>query len=399
MGVLDRMMSHRGSAPPAPGPDLVRARREALVETAIALEGQREVDAVLRITVVAAARIADAAVAFVLVGPDGALERFAGEGLDRCTCETLVRPDVLGPLAERVRAAGGPVVASDLDPRTARRLAAVAPHGFAALPLGGARSGFIALVDPGSDGAGGLVEDDVVAVVTMLGRLAGTVLDRIRREAALDTTCEELRRLTRQLLARRDEELGRTAHELHEEICQRLAAANAQLEALGAVVDGQRDALARLRDARALVNQSLRELRELAQRLRPAVLEHSGYVEALRWYLKRLRDRSGAKLSLEVEGAEVRLPSEMESALYRVTEEALGAAAERGMPRRLRIRYGKNPAAVRVEIAGTPPGAVDLVAIRERLRPFGGAVRVTSPPEDAPVIEVQVPAPTSHRVH
>jgi hypothetical protein len=60
---------------------------------------------------------------------------------------------------------------------------------------------------------------------------------------------------------------------------------------------------------------------------------------------------------------------------------------------RLRVRYRREPTAVRIEIAGPSPDTVDLVAMRERLRPFGGAVRVTPAADDRAVIHVEVPAP------
>jgi hypothetical protein len=61
---------------------------------------------------------------------------------------------------------------------------------------------------------------------------------------------------------------------------------------------------------------------------------------------------------------------------------------------RLRVRYRREPETVRVEIAGPSPDAVDLVAMRERLRPFGGAVHVIASDERA-VIHVEVPAPVN----
>jgi signal transduction histidine kinase len=379
-------------ARPAPAPQPAEAagvRRDALAHAAVELAGVRGdagAEAVLRITVDAAARITGAAAAFALATDDGRLERFAANGLDGCTRDTLARADVLCALLDTLRALARPVAPEDLDPATARTLRAVAPHGVVVVPVD--PDALLVLADRTADGG---LDADGLAVATVLGRLAGAALGRLREFGALEAACGELRRLSGQVLARRDEELGRTARELHEGICQRLAAVNAQLEALAAMVDGQRAPLARVRDARALVNQAAGELRELAQRLRPSVLENLGYVEALRWYVGRLRERCGVALSLEVEGGETRLPFEMESALFRATEEALGAASGADTPSRVRVRYHREPAGVRVVIAGPPPDAVDLVAIRERLRPFGGAVRVTTTPDDAPVIEVRVP--------
>ena len=97
---------------------------------------------------------------------------------------------------------------------------------------------------------------------------------------------------------------------------------------------------------------------------------------------------AGVALSLEVEGGETRLPLEIEGALYRATEEALLAVSRSEDPRSLRVRFRRDAAAVRVEIAGGRPGPLNLAAMRERLRPFGGAVRVTSTPDAPTVIEV-----------
>ena len=127
--------------------------------------------------------------------------------------------------------------------------------------------------------------------------------------------------------------------------------------------------------------------------MRPSVLESLGYVEALRWYLKRLRERLGVPHSLVVEGVETRLPIEMESALYRATEDALAGAMRRLETQPLRVRYRRDPAAVQVQIVGGRPEASDVIAVRERLRPFGGAVRVRSSTDASTVIEVRVPAP------
>ena len=380
---LPRLIGTRRSAP-AESPESAQ-RHDALTDAAVALaeaRGDAAPDAVLHTAAAAAARIAGAA-AVVVTTDDGRVERLVGPTLDGCTRETLSRPEILLEVEARLEAVGHPVSVGDLDVATARTLAAVAPDGCVFVRI--ERRAVFVLIDRALD-------DETLRLVTVLARLTAAALERARTTAGLHTACEELRALSVHVLVRQDDDLGRTADELHEGTCQRLAAANAQLEALAAMLEGQR-ALARLRDARALVNQALGELRELAQRMRPSVLASLGYVEALRWYVKRLRDR-GVALSLEVEGAETRLPSDIETALYRATEEALAAAAEMRGPSRLRVRYRREPETVRVEIAGPSPDAVDLVAMRERLRPFGGAVHVTASDERA-VIHVEVPAPVN----
>jgi signal transduction histidine kinase len=378
----------RRPAPPPGDSDRARLRRDRLAEAAVALVEAASAgpDNVLRVTVEAAARMTGAGAAVALAGDDGRLERLAAHRLDGCTRHTLARPDVLQGMIDRMHALCRPLAADDLDDPLARTLRAVAPHGLVVVPID---AGALLVLVASTQGGGDL-DADGIAVVTLLARIVAAALRRERGQVALEQSRAELRRVCADVLERHEQQLSRTAGELHEGICQRLAAANAQLEALGAAVQGQREPLARLRDARGLLNQTLGELRELAQQLRPSVLQNLGYVEALRWYVGRLREREGLALALEVEGAETRLPEDVESALYRATEEALSVAGRSA--RRLRVRYRREPESVRIEIAGPPPDTVDLSAIRERLRPFGGGVSVDAAPGRPPVIAVHVPA-------
>jgi signal transduction histidine kinase len=390
---LQRLVGVGGARPdPPPEAGSTVTRCEALIDATLAL-GRAPLDGgmdpLLHVVVRGAARLGGGAAALALVDRDGRIERFVAERADGCTRDTVARPDVLGPLLEAMRVSGTAVGPENLGEPAARLLAALAPRGFLAAPLGGDGAGLIVVMAGEQP-----LDAEIAGLLVMLGATAAATIERARQVGELHERSEELHRLAEHVLAARDEELRHTAHELHEGICQRLAAAHVQLQALDPLLDGNgTPARARLHDARVLVKQTLGELRELAQALRPSVLEDFGYLHALRWYIGRLRARSGVALSLEIEGGESRLPVPVEGALYRATEDALRMVADGHERGPLRVRYRREGSAVHIEIAGQPPGEVDLVAMRERLRPFGGAVRVTSGP-DAPVIEVHVPAPT-----
>jgi signal transduction histidine kinase len=371
----------RGAAP---------ARRQAFSGAALALAGEAGGDAVetvLQAAVNAVARFTGAGAVLAVVDADGAVERLAAADADGCARETLTRADVLGPLAQRLRSLGRPLGPSDVSGSEALLLEAVAPQGFVALPVGGGVRGMLVLIEPD---AAPVLDETAVELASAFAVVAGEALAGIGRAAALRETCEDLRELTAHMLARRDRESEETAHELHEEVCQQLAAANAELQALEHRMVDDPSGRERVRGARRLVNRTIGDLREMAQRLRPAMLEDLGYVQALRWYTGRLRERTGVSLSLEVEGEDHRLPLAMESALYRATEEALAPAARRRSA--LRVSYRREPAGVQLEIAGSEPGAVELAAMRERLRPFRGTVRVTAAAADAaPVLALELP--------
>ncbi|TMB13686.1 MAG: hypothetical protein E6J71_22280 [Deltaproteobacteria bacterium] len=369
-------------------------RNEALIDAALALandSAEDELEAVMQQVARRAAAITGAAAALALIDGEGQLERFAAEGADRCTWETITSPDLFGPLVARLRVLGRPLGLEDLDDTSARTLAALAPHGLLMVPVGTGVSAVLLLVEPVAEG---VLDDDALAAVGMFAMLAATALENVRKFRTLRETCGELRHFAVEVIERRDEQLRHTAQAIHEGIGQRLAAANAQLQALEPLLEGGPDAAReRFRDARALVVQVLGELRDLAQALRPSLLEDFGYVPALRWYLRQLGERSGVSLSLEIEGSDIRMPFEIESALFRATEEMLGSLVRWQEAGPLRVRYRRDPETVQVEIAGPSSEPVNLVAVRERLRPFGGAVRVTSAPDAPTVIAVEVPAP------
>jgi signal transduction histidine kinase len=390
-GVLGLLVQH-WRAPHVGGDGEARRRREALAEAALALAGNRaegSIKTALHVIVRAAAHVTGTAAALAVVDEAGRLEHLETDGADGYTRDTLAGHDLLGALARQARLLGRPVGLDDLDGVAGRALAALAPHGFLALPVGSGVRALLMLIEPEARSA---LDEDTVAVATVLAALAGETLASARRTAALHESCDELRHLATHVLACHDQEQTRTARSLHEGVCQRLAAANVQLHALEPLLDAEAaGARACMRDARTLVSQAIGELRELAQGLRPAVLEDFGFLHALRWYLDRLHDRTGvaSRLDVDGDGDDARLPPEVESVLYRATEDALVAAGR--WPTGLRVRYRRVPAAVQVEIAGSVPAAVDVAAIRERLRPFHGTVRVTTAPDAPALIAVEVP--------
>src|SRR2546428_606283 len=97
-------------------------RNEALIDAALALaadsaEGQLE--AVMQQVARRAAALTGAAAALALIDGEGQLERFAADGADRCTRETITNPELFGPLVARLRALGRPFGLDDLDGATA----------------------------------------------------------------------------------------------------------------------------------------------------------------------------------------------------------------------------------------------------------------------------------------
>jgi PAS domain S-box-containing protein len=231
-----------------------------------------------------------------------------------------------------------------------------------------------------------------------------TDIDELKRGA------EELRRLTRQLLAAQDGERRRIARDLHDSTAQNLAAASLNISrALRLAPDIVVPATIALQESCQLIEQSQREIRTLTYLLHPPMLDEAGLPSALGWYVEGFSKRSGIAVSLEIapELTERRLLTEVETALFRVVQEGLSnvhrhsgsstalihlaleqapssgenvvtleiADAGRGMPKEAgdRVFAGSKPGG-----AARPALGVGVAGMRERVRQLGGRLEIRS---------------------
>ena len=237
----------------------------------------------------------------------------------------------------------------------------------------------------------------VGAVIAIAG---ASILGRMRASLAERQT--ELAAFSARLMAAQEEERRRLARELHDELGQSLTAVNAYLWLIEKELPEPQGALrARTGEARRLVSKTLAEMRELSHLLRPSTLDDLGLVPTLDSHMKAFADRHQIATSFTAEDLPERLPAEIETALYRITQEALTNVAKHAGAHRVRVTLAREHDELRLEIAddghglrarpaGTKPGT-GLVGIRERVHVLGGTVTVSS--ESGVRISVRVPLP------
>ncbi len=172
------------------------------------------------------------------------------------------------------------------------------------------------------------------------------LLERIQHHAAeLEHTQESLRRLSGQLLRVQDEERRRLARELHDGAGQILAALNMNLETLAEATKDQLSSnlSRRLTESISLANQVIRETRTLSYLLHPPLLDEAGLTDALHWFVGGFIDRSGIQTTLDVADDFPRLPRDLETAIFRIIQEALT---------NIHRHSGSHTASIQLTIAG-----------------------------------------------
>ena len=141
---------------------------------------------------------------------------------------------------------------------------------------------------------------------------------------------EELRsEFLRRVVDAQEAERQRIARELHDETGQALTAVALGLRSVATTMRKNLDKAAKdLRDLEGLVEHSMTELQRIMSNLRPTQLDDLGLASALRWYSGDLQHRTAIEIEFEIIGDERRLPSEITTSMFRITQEALTNAVK-----------------------------------------------------------------------
>jgi two-component system, NarL family, sensor histidine kinase UhpB len=250
-------------------------------------------------------------------------------------------------------------------------------------------------IDPSEPTALGLVKADPVAEVNRLSASFTRLLDRIEAE----------RRRSGQLAMRaQEEERRRLARDLHDEVNQALTAILLRLEALAQESPPER--APELGELKRLVNQAMEELMTLARQLRPSALDDHGLLPAVQTQLKGFSSRTGVEVRLSTEGDPNELPEVMQTAIFRVAQEALTNVARHAGAKvvevdlfehegraELRVRddgAGFNPGAIAPARPDGPGGGLGLGGMAERARLVGGELDVRSAPGGGTSVTLRV---------
>jgi len=225
-------------------------------------------------------------------------------------------------------------------------------------------------------------------------------------ESVVEARTAQLRQLSARLQTSQDEERRRIARDLHDSVGQYLSGIQMQLDAY--IRENSVTSMYRITDVKELVERSLSEIRTISHLLHPPLLDEIGLVSALSWYATGFADRSGIRVELDIPEHLDRLPSEIETAIFRVIQQALANIHRHAGSKVARIIMKADAEQVFVEIcdegqgiaanilegltSGTQLRGVGIAGMRERITNMGGAFRIKSN-ENGTTIEINLPLP------
>jgi signal transduction histidine kinase len=213
------------------------------------------------------------------------------------------------------------------------------------------------------------------------------------------------RAISRGVLRAQEAERRRISRELHDGVGQSLTALKMQLELLAAAAARDGAPLApQLAELRDVADRSLEEVRQLCHLIRPRILDDLGLVPTLRWLTRTFERRTGIATSLACE-VEAVLDPDVETLLYRVSQEALTNVARhaRASSVRVRLHGGSGGLVLRIEDDGIgfdparvaahdDESAFGLRSMQDRVRLFAGRFVLRSTPGAGTTVQIEVPS-------
>jgi PAS domain S-box-containing protein len=238
-----------------------------------------------------------------------------------------------------------------------------------------------------------------------LGNLLGNAIENTKLMETIRQHRYELRRLTEKLFQSQEEERRRIARELHDEAGQSLTAVKLGLDRLEQKIPAENNTLHNdLKDIRKMLLRTSSEIRHLSYKLHPTLLSDLGLEPALKLYFKEIQDHSNLDIHFSMIGFDKRLDKDLETALYRFSQEALTNTLKHSGAEVFNCKIIKSyPKLIFTaeddgvgfdgKIENQDKRSLGLIGMRERTLLLGGTFQLKGRPGKGTRIRIEIPLP------
>jgi PAS domain S-box-containing protein len=243
-------------------------------------------------------------------------------------------------------------------------------------------------------------------ILGSLGNFLGSAIENSLLLQTVNRHREDLRSLAARLFNSQEEERRRIARELHDEAGQALTGINYILENICKNIPQDcTDVLEEIGEVKKQISRTYQDMRSMSYRLHPAVLSDLGLEPALETYLHGIRRYSGMEMDFRMIGFEERLDPEIETVLYRISQEIVTNALRHSGAERFRLSIIKGyPNIIFVaedDGVGFDPSkpfnqGLGLLGIRERIAFIGGTFSIRSSVGRGTKIRIEIPVKENH---
>ncbi|MFB0516088.1 MAG: PAS domain S-box protein [Candidatus Neomarinimicrobiota bacterium] len=250
--------------------------------------------------------------------------------------------------------------------------------------------------------------EQIVTLLTEGDRVTGfqsivrDITERKRAEAMLEATREQLRNLSTHLQSVREEDRSKLAREIHDELGQALTALKFKLIDLKNSLPADQISLVEKANSIAeYVDTTAQTVNGITARLRPALLDELGLVEAIEWEVEQFQALTGVKCEFTTHPEKLDLDQDCSTMIYRITQEALTNVARHAQATRstvslelsddeLNLSITDNGIGITEEQASNPR-SLGIIGMRERVLSAGGDFKIYGVQKKGTRIRVTIP--------
>ncbi len=231
--------------------------------------------------------------------------------------------------------------------------------------------------------------------------------DRKRAEAQLQDSLRRLRKLSGRMEGIREEERGRIARELHDELGVGLTCLKIDLSRLGGLLGESltpRDRAKvddKIRGMKEQVDSTITSVQRIVAELRPGVLDDLGLVAAIEWQCRDFQRRTGIVCHCTVSHEDLRVDPEQATAVFRICQEALTNVTRHAQATEVHVRLEDQGVRLVLQVCDNGRGipqdrladarSFGLLGMRERAGLLGGDVQIETQEGNGTTIAVQLP--------
>lgn len=229
------------------------------------------------------------------------------------------------------------------------------------------------------------------------------VTKRKQVEEELAQTNKRLRTLSMYWLAAIENEHAYIARELHDEFGQSMTALKMDLDWLADKYSADNEECQRINRMKALVDDSISLMRDIASKLRPGLLDDLGLFAALEWQAREFTKHSEIPCELSLPPHNIDLDPDLSTTLFRIFQEALTNITRHAQATRVdtSLRLKDQTVILTVQDNGrgiteseaNNPRSLGLLGLRERAAQWNGSLTLAGKPGEGTTVTVRIPLP------
>ena len=255
-----------------------------------------------------------------------------------------------------------------------------------------------------------LVEDRTAEIETTNEQLQREIVERKSSEEELKHSRERLRDLAVYLQSVREDERGRIAREIHDELGQALTALKMDTHWIGQRLSkDQQLLLEKTRSMSRLINMTVQSVQRISSELRPGLLDDLGLSAAIEWQANEFHRRTGIQCETISEPEDIALNRDLSTAVFRIFQEALTNIVRHANATKVEVMLSKKSDKIELTVIDNGRGITEnqisderslgLIGMRERVHSYGGDLKICGALNKGTTIMVSIPLDKPEKIY